>query len=46
MSETFSYGISVRVIDVYNEQIRDLLATGNTSKRYFCYVLLSVPFVR
>ncbi|KAK7407182.1 hypothetical protein VNO78_08883 [Psophocarpus tetragonolobus] len=32
-SETFSYDISVSVIEVYNEQIRDLLATGQTSKR-------------
>jgi len=32
-SETFSYDISVSVLEVYNEQIRDLLATGQTSKR-------------
>ncbi|XP_027911627.1 kinesin-like protein KIN-14R isoform X2 [Vigna unguiculata] len=32
-SETFSYNISVSVLEVYNEQIRDLLATGQTSKR-------------
>ncbi|CAJ2647334.1 unnamed protein product [Trifolium pratense] len=32
-SETFSYDISVSVLEVYNEQIRDLLATGPTSKR-------------
>ncbi|XP_019445366.1 PREDICTED: kinesin-like protein KIN-14R isoform X10 [Lupinus angustifolius] len=32
-SETFAYDISVSVLEVYNEQIRDLLATGPTSKR-------------
>ncbi|KAL1315700.1 kinesin-like protein KIN-14R isoform X1 [Arachis hypogaea] len=32
-SDTFSYDISVSVLEVYNEQIRDLLATGSTSKR-------------
>ncbi|XP_020217268.1 kinesin-like protein KIN-14R isoform X2 [Cajanus cajan] len=32
-SETFKYDISVSVLEVYNEQIRDLLATGPTSKR-------------
>lgn len=31
--ETFSYDISVSVVEVYNEQIRDLLATRPTSKR-------------
>ncbi|KAL2349000.1 hypothetical protein Fmac_003000 [Flemingia macrophylla] len=32
-SETFKYEIAVSVLEVYNEQIRDLLATGQTSKR-------------
>lgn len=32
-SETFSYSISVSVLEVYNEQIRDLLATSPASKR-------------
>ncbi|PIA46512.1 hypothetical protein AQUCO_01500213v1 [Aquilegia coerulea] len=32
-SETFSYSISVSVLEVYNEQIRDLLATSQTSKK-------------
>ncbi|XP_021832256.1 kinesin-like protein KIN-14R [Prunus avium] len=32
-SETFSYSISVSVLEVYNEQIRDLLATSPSSKR-------------
>ncbi|PQQ01146.1 kinesin-like protein KIN-14R [Prunus yedoensis var. nudiflora] len=31
--ETFIYNISVSVLEVYNEQIRDLLATSPTSKR-------------
>ncbi|XVF59122.1 hypothetical protein PTKIN_Ptkin07bG0249900 [Pterospermum kingtungense] len=32
-SETFTYDISVSVLEVYNEQIRDLLSTSSTSKR-------------
>ncbi|KAL3527570.1 hypothetical protein ACH5RR_012226 [Cinchona calisaya] len=32
-SETFSYNISVSVLEVYNEQIRDLLVTSSTSKK-------------
>ncbi|EOX91895.1 Di-glucose binding protein with Kinesin motor domain isoform 3 [Theobroma cacao] len=32
-SETFMYNISVSVLEVYNEQIRDLLSTSPTSKR-------------
>ncbi|KAF3951696.1 hypothetical protein CMV_022680 [Castanea mollissima] len=31
-SETFTYNISVSVLEVYNDQIRDLLATSPTSK--------------
>ncbi|CAB4267316.1 unnamed protein product [Prunus armeniaca] len=31
--ETFIYNISVSVLEVYNEQIRDLLASSPTSKR-------------
>lgn len=31
--ETVSYNISVSVLEVYNEQIRDLLATSSTSKK-------------
>ncbi|KAL6983107.1 Kinesin-like protein KIN-14E [Sarracenia purpurea var. burkii] len=31
--ETFTYKISVSVLEVYNEQIRDLLATSPTSKK-------------
>lgn len=31
--ETFRYHISVSVLEVYNEQIRDLLATSPSSKK-------------
>jgi len=31
--ETISYNISVSVLEVYNEQIRDLLATSPGSKK-------------
>lgn len=31
--ENFEYEISVSVIEVYNEQIRDLLAISSTAKR-------------
>lgn len=31
--ETLSYKISISVLEVYNEQIRDLLATSPTSKK-------------
>lgn len=41
-SETFTYNISVSVLEVYNEQIRDLLSTSPTSKRCdsctFCFI--------
>ncbi|KAK8995797.1 hypothetical protein V6N11_076055 [Hibiscus sabdariffa] len=32
-SDSFTYNISVSVLEVYNEQIRDLLSTSPTSKR-------------
>ncbi|KAF7829264.1 kinesin-like protein KIN-14R [Senna tora] len=32
-SETFTYDISVSVLEVYNEQIRDLLASGPIAKK-------------
>lgn len=31
--DTFTYNISVSVLEVYNEQIRDLLATSPASKK-------------
>lgn len=38
--DTFAYEISVQMIEIYNEQVRDLLATnGGNNKRYpFSYV--------
>lgn len=32
-SDTFTYDLSVSVLEVYNEQIRDLLDTSPTSKK-------------
>lgn len=31
--DTYTYELSVSVLEVYNEQIRDLLATSSTSKK-------------
>lgn len=33
-NETYSYNLSVSVLEVYNEQIRDLLATSPSTKKY------------
>nr|GEX34668.1 kinesin-like protein KIN-14R [Tanacetum cinerariifolium] len=33
MKDTFSFNISICVLEVYNEQIRDLLATSRTTKK-------------
>lgn len=41
--DTFCYDVSVQMIEIYNEQVRDLLITDGTNKRYplqviwFCY---------
>ncbi|WZZ79857.1 hypothetical protein YC2023_100429 [Brassica napus] len=32
--ETFSYKISVQMLEIYNEQVRDLLATNGQTSRY------------
>ncbi|KAL9855828.1 Kinesin-like protein KIN-14H [Arabidopsis thaliana] len=32
--ETFSYNISVQMLEIYNEQVRDLLATNGQTSRY------------
>lgn len=32
--ETISYEISVQMIEIYNEQVRDLLVTDGLNKRY------------
>ncbi|KAK6911624.1 Calponin homology domain, partial [Dillenia turbinata] len=31
---TFSYNVSVQMLEIYNEQVRDLLATDGSNKRY------------
>lgn len=31
---TFEYDVSVQMIEIYNEQVRDLLATEGLNKRY------------
>lgn len=31
---TFRYDVSVQMIEIYNEQVRDLLVTGGLNKRY------------
>lgn len=32
--ETISYGISVQMLEIYNEQVRDLLLMDGSNKRY------------
>lgn len=32
--KTFSYNISVQMLEIYNEQVRDLLATNGQTSRY------------
>lgn len=32
--DTISYGISVQMLEIYNEQVRDLLSMDATNKRY------------
>ncbi|KAE9589473.1 hypothetical protein Lal_00000287 [Lupinus albus] len=32
--DTFRYDVSVQMIEIYNEQVRDLLVTDGTNKRY------------
>lgn len=38
--DTFRYDVSVQMIEIYNEQVRDLLVTDGTNKRYpfSCYI--------
>ncbi|KAI3737945.1 hypothetical protein L2E82_27962 [Cichorium intybus] len=38
MSDTFTYNISVGVLEVYNEQIRDLLATPSSNSKNQVYM--------
>jgi kinesin family member C2/C3 len=43
-TDTFSYEISVQMIEIYNEQVRDLLANNSGSnKRYPFMFLLNFP---
>ncbi|KAK7277786.1 hypothetical protein RJT34_22803 [Clitoria ternatea] len=39
-NNTFHYDVSVQMIEIYNEQVRDLLVTDGTNKRYpfSCYL--------
>lgn len=32
--DTFCYDVSVQMIEIYNEQVRDLLVVDGTNKRY------------
>lgn len=31
---TYTYEIGVQMVEIYNEQVRDLLASGGSQKRY------------
>ncbi|KAL2941092.1 Kinesin-like protein KIN-14I [Bienertia sinuspersici] len=43
---TFSYEVSVQMMEIYNEQVRDLLATDGSNKKYpFFLVLLFFPML-
>ncbi|RDY09590.1 Kinesin-like protein KIN-14I [Mucuna pruriens] len=44
--DTFHYDISVQMIEIYNEQVRDLLVTDGTNKRYpfTSYLVLLLVF--
>lgn len=32
--DTFRYDVAVQMIEIYNEQVRDLLVTDGSTKRY------------
>ncbi|XP_061359477.1 kinesin-like protein KIN-14I isoform X2 [Gastrolobium bilobum] len=38
--DTFHYDVSVQMIEIYNEQVRDLLVTDGTNRRYPFTILL------
>lgn len=43
---TFQYDVSVQMIEIYNERVRDLLATEGLTKRYpFFSIYLTVKFL-
>jgi kinesin family protein C2/C3 len=38
------YEISVQMIEIYNEQIRDLLCSNGPEKKYpFCWSMIELP---
>lgn len=39
--DTFCYDVSVQMIEIYNEQVRDLLVTDGSNRRYPFISLLS-----
>ena len=44
--DTISYDISVQMIEIYNEQVRDLLVADGVNKRYpFYYMLVSSTII-
>lgn len=42
--DTITYDISVQMMEIYNEQVRDLLVTDGSNKRYPLIVTLVFPF--
>lgn len=45
--DTVHYDVSVQMIEIYNEQVRDLLVTDGTNKRYpFTSYLILFGFVQ
>jgi len=42
--ETISYEVSVQMMEIYNEQVRDLLATNGSNKRYPFALMLVVYY--
>ena len=48
--DTFFYDVSVQMIEIYNEQVRDLLVTDGLNKRYpflylVCYLIKSIVMI-
>lgn len=46
---TYFYQIGVQMVEIYNEQVRDLLSNDNSQKRYpfssyFCQIMLHILF--
>lgn len=36
-SDVVSYSVTVQMIEIYNEQVRDLLVSDGSNKRYPCF---------